>query len=345
MGECHTKKDSVIDFLKGFAILSVIYGHLAAVTMGGAGLKDNNPLAVALTSFQMPMFIMISGYLSESSFEKDGIFRFIKKKIFRIVVPCLVWTAIVSGYRTFTLGVPFQFRFYFWYLYTLMACYVIELIIRKILLQFTDRISYMMVADIFVMAAMIAFDVKRMFLSSMYPFFVSGIWIRTLAKRKGCSTVTELMKCVDKKIRLVMAVCGVVAAVLFQYRWTFYVPDSSRIYIFYLRLVIAFFVIGGFVPFVVWFVGNASSGKGGKIISFVERCGSQSLELYLMQTLFIRYILSDLFRLLVYNGIMFFAANRFFVNFILAPAFSVILTCGMLYLDKIYKSFRPKMFS
>lgn len=55
------KKDSLIDFLKGFAILSVIYGHLAAVTMGGSGLADNNPLVVALISFQMPMFIMISG--------------------------------------------------------------------------------------------------------------------------------------------------------------------------------------------------------------------------------------------------------------------------------------------
>ena len=337
------KKDSVIDFLKGFAILSVIYGHLAAVTMGGAGLKDNNPLAVALNSCQMPMFIMISGYLSESSFEKDGIFQFIKKKIFRIVIPCLAWTAIVSGYRTITMRTPFQFRFYFWYLYTLMACYIIELIIRKILLRFTDRVCYMAAVDVFVVVAMIVFDVKRMFLSSMYPFFVTGIWIRTLAKRKGCVTITELVKRVDKKLRLLMVVCGVVAAALFQYQWTFYVSDSSRTFIYYLRLVIGFLAIGGFVTIAAWFVEKYSFERCGKAISFTRSCGMNSLELYLMQTLFIQYLLSDIFKLLVRNEVMFFAVNRFFVNFIVSPVAAVILTCVMLHVDKVYKNFLQKL--
>ena len=55
-------------------------------------------------------------------------------------------------------------------------------------------------------------------------------------------------------------------------------------------------------------------------------------------------MLSDLFKLLVNNGIMFFATNRFLVNFVLSPVFAVILTYGMLYMDKMYKSFYQKLY-
>lgn len=283
------------------------------------------------------------GYLSENGLRKDGIFHFLMKKLIRIVLPCLVWTAIISGYKTLTIGSPFRFAFYFWYLYTLLACLIIEFSIRKILFKLTDRIIYVAVADILVLAAMIVFDVKRMFLSSMYPFFVAGVWFKTLARKKECQTVGELVKLVNKKSRVMMIVCGAIAASLFQYRWSFYMSDSSRTYIYCLRLVIAFLAIGGFVPLAAWFVGNDSSEKYGKVISFVERCGCQSLELYLMQTLFIQYMLSDLFKLLVNNGIMFFATNRFLVNFVLSPVFAVILTYGMLYMDKMYKSLHQKL--
>ena len=83
-------RDIYLDVLRGIAILIVVWGHSMQVCQG----NSNNPVHLIIQSFQMALLMVISGYTTGYSEPIDDISLFIKKKVFRLFIPYLIWEQI-----------------------------------------------------------------------------------------------------------------------------------------------------------------------------------------------------------------------------------------------------------
>ena len=93
------KRDNSIDISKGLAILFVYLGHSVLYHPIKMALQYSwcHTLDVFITSFNMPMFFIISGYLFSKT--KKNTAELYKGKTLRILVPYLFTMAIIIGIK------------------------------------------------------------------------------------------------------------------------------------------------------------------------------------------------------------------------------------------------------
>jgi len=97
MGTEH-KRNNVVDAVRGFAILIVVLGHMMTGTVNNA---DGIFLYRMIWSVQMPLFMLISGYVTK--FHKvnlkktKDIYLYLKKITQRYLYPWFLWTFIIRG--------------------------------------------------------------------------------------------------------------------------------------------------------------------------------------------------------------------------------------------------------
>ncbi|MBO4924547.1 MAG: acyltransferase family protein [Bacteroidales bacterium] len=91
------KKDSVIEYMKGFTMLLVVLAHVSKMytPKGAIPVNGENIILLYLTNFiytfHMPVFVAISGmvfYICKVSLNKynDGL-AFVKNKFKRLIIP------------------------------------------------------------------------------------------------------------------------------------------------------------------------------------------------------------------------------------------------------------------
>lgn len=90
-------RNLTIDVVRGFAMLLVVLGH----TISGTVKEYSESLLFqAIWTLQMPLFIVISGYVTRYSsrlVDSDGLRKFIKKRTLAYLMPWGVWTIVVRG--------------------------------------------------------------------------------------------------------------------------------------------------------------------------------------------------------------------------------------------------------
>ena len=90
-------RNNIVDIIRGVAMLLVVLGH----TMSGTVSKFSDSLLFqAIWTLQMPLFILISGYVTRYSrqlVDSDGLWKFIKKRTLAYLLPWGVWTIVVRG--------------------------------------------------------------------------------------------------------------------------------------------------------------------------------------------------------------------------------------------------------
>lgn len=114
-----------IDRLKGFAILCVIMGHYVFHALG-----QDDIISEIIGSFQMPLFMFMSGYVLSSapSWKKCC------KKVITFMLPMLIVGGIFVLFSGSTLSAWIQtpFKHGYWYLYVLSVFYVLLSIMGKL---------------------------------------------------------------------------------------------------------------------------------------------------------------------------------------------------------------------
>ena len=92
-----TERNASVDVLRGLAILMVVLGH----TMSGCTSNSEDTfLFRAIWSLQMPLFMLISGYVTKFSkpiSSGKDLIRLLKKRSFAYLIPWIVWTVGVRG--------------------------------------------------------------------------------------------------------------------------------------------------------------------------------------------------------------------------------------------------------
>lgn len=92
-----TSRNNTVDIIRGFAMLLVVLGH----TVSGCVTEYSDSLLFqTIWTLQMPLFIIISGYVTRYSkplTDGKSLRRFVKKRSLAYLCPWTVWTILVRG--------------------------------------------------------------------------------------------------------------------------------------------------------------------------------------------------------------------------------------------------------
>lgn len=91
------ERNQFVDVMRGIAMLLVVLGH----TMTGCTVdSQKNFLYNIVWSLQMPLFILISGYVTKYSHPistRKGLWKYIKRRTVAYMLPWAVWSFLVRG--------------------------------------------------------------------------------------------------------------------------------------------------------------------------------------------------------------------------------------------------------
>ena len=93
----HNDRNQFVDIMRGIAMLLVVLGHtMTGCTIGG----ENSFLFNIVWSLQMPLFIMISGYVARYSRGIEngaGLWKHFKRRTIAYLLPWVVWSFLIRG--------------------------------------------------------------------------------------------------------------------------------------------------------------------------------------------------------------------------------------------------------
>ena len=180
-----TQRDESLDYLRGLLIFLVLWGHLIQYLGYGGDVERyyDDPIFKAIYMFHMPLFMLLSGYLSFQSMGEAGLFVYLRKRFRQILLPGISWPLL--GLSGFLLAIhlahpEMDWRALFhearvnfgpgvWFLWALFGSTLIVSCLRKFGL---DRLEYFALATALLLLAP---DAACIYLFKYtFPFFCLG---------------------------------------------------------------------------------------------------------------------------------------------------------------------------
>jgi len=88
------ERNKRIDFYKAMLMLGVVWGH--CITNLLAGDENNIGIHFIFRTYDMPMFMLLSGYFLAFSMENRNWMALVKARTVRIAVPTIFWGLLIS---------------------------------------------------------------------------------------------------------------------------------------------------------------------------------------------------------------------------------------------------------
>jgi len=168
------RKENPLDFLKGLLMLGVIYGH--AVTALKGPYSVSTPLALLVRTYDMPFFMVISGYLLSKTVRKYPLGRHLANRVGGTVVPTVflggifaVITYLFLG--SFSLLNCVRYILNIWFIWASVISAVVILLVEHLIPW--ERLRLAAYALIAVGFHFLPVDTYN--LSYMFPFYVLGL--------------------------------------------------------------------------------------------------------------------------------------------------------------------------
>lgn len=239
MSETAKSRNQTVDILRGIAMLMVVLGH----TMTGCTVNSwDSILFNVIWTLQMPLFILISGYVtryskSVLSFKSYG--KFVWKRTLAYLLPWVVWTFVIRGIIFQQHGyldiknLPYHMDSGYWFLFTVWTISMIfgfsQLISEKICLNKNKfvRIAVLAISYVLGMGILggiglvmgLSFCCIKLTLYYM-PFYFIGYLFGQLQPE------IDILKCGKSLLEIAVAACLVVWLALMQ-RYNFYEIGNS----------------------------------------------------------------------------------------------------------------------
>ena len=91
------ERNNIYDFYKGFLMWGVVWGHCITALLNGDA--NNNGIHLILRTYDMPFFMLISGFFFSFSVQKYTLKTLVMNKITTILLPTIFWGLILSKFR------------------------------------------------------------------------------------------------------------------------------------------------------------------------------------------------------------------------------------------------------
>lgn len=290
-------RNDKVDIIRGIAILMVVLGHTISTTTTH---YEQNWLFRMIWSLQMPLFFILSGYITKyarSIESAKDVGNYIVRKICAYIFPWIVWTffvrALLMGQTVF-FDIPY-FLYHmdigYWFLislFTVNLIYGIAIFLsQKLAKQKIKRILLFMLffmigtGILFILGSVLGMNFLSIKLTLYYiPFFLGG-WLY------GQFDDDILNKAKGKRILDIIIAVSFVVYLFGMWRVNIYALRESLLEIS-LRISIS---VAGCIA-ICGFIGNRPV-KEGKINQALLFCGKHSLEIYLSHNIFLSLIKFD----------------------------------------------------
>ena len=231
------KRNPYLDIIKAILILLVLIGHSIQYGSGENYLNKqlffNNYLFKFIYSFHMPLFIMISGYLSYNSLNKVNLKDTIISKFKSLIIPIFIWSIIpfiisINNYINIKELIKLfitTFSTNLWFLWSLFYINVLVKIINK---YFKDNIY------IYILSILITFILPNTYIikyfnfqfslySFMYIYFLLGYFY------KKYNLDTKLNKYINNKTLIINTILFILLLIPFSKEYYIYTSGINII--------------------------------------------------------------------------------------------------------------------
>ena len=140
------KRIRYVDFIKGFAMLTVIFLHVhSGYNTDG---KISEYLLKWITSFHMPLFFVCSGYFFK--YEVKSYKKKITGKCKALLIPYIIWGILIGvllvSIRAIVKGSSVDWGTLFWKIITLrqsfLACWFLKVLFRRVYVRILYSIYF-----------------------------------------------------------------------------------------------------------------------------------------------------------------------------------------------------------
>ena len=174
-------RDQRIDFIKGMLMWCVVYGHMINVLLCGA---PHPPvwLHTFVRTFDMPFFMVLSGYFLKNSLEKREWWEVFANRITMIFVPIAVWTLL-------TCHVSYTMYYFLWaVLISSLICIAGNKMLAWVPKKFRSPLELLLYIGVAVLLHAVKIPWNLFYL---FQFFVFGYYMRNvrfeLSRRALCA--------------------------------------------------------------------------------------------------------------------------------------------------------------
>lgn len=156
-------RNELYDFYKALLMFGVVWGH-TITNLGGGDASCN--ITWFLRLYDMPFFMLISGYFLSFSVKKESIKGLLLDKTTTILLPALLWSIIIS--RRFVL---YYSGYYFLYavFFSSLTVILVERLCNQDKMRWLKWVSYSSI-----IIALYLIDNKPFNLCYLFPFFLLG---------------------------------------------------------------------------------------------------------------------------------------------------------------------------
>lgn len=277
------EKRRYIDFLKGVAIIMMLWGHtIQYLTPESMDFFDNS-LYKIIYSFHMPVLMVISGYLYSFSVAKYDFVTLIHKKVSGLLWPLAVWSVlnyyITTGVFNILLGRPialFNGEWLYnlsslWFIWSVFSASVAVALLYRITNIWMRIIGFVLS---FILVALFPNAVLNLY---MYPFFLIGF---AIPKINDAKKVVQIIGA-----SMVLYPIGMIFFQKDHFIYTQWLWDKDysvlrNINIDLYRYSIA--ILGCCFFAAICFLIFKHSSPTNRIVCLVERMGKKSLQIYMI---------------------------------------------------------------
>ena len=315
-----------MDFFKGVLILGVIWGH--TIQNFCVGSIDFVSPYWNVQTFDMPMFMIISGFFLRSSLEKKTFIEILKDKATTLLLPALIWGVVVIG-RAQSLD-SFSALYFLWVvLFSSLVVATVAKTIKSILWQ---------LAVFALITVVLNFTPVWLWNASyLFPFFCLGYFVNALGVnaskwfRYGSIWLFlfALMLCFWKKDYTVWATKPWLTSF-----------ELKNILIVLYRYVIGFAGCGAFVVlFNILYTYYCR--RVTPLFRFIVKCGKETLAIYILQDIILFKVVRNIVLILTdklgYNPFVIYANV---LDYVLAPVFAFVITWIIMWGVNLIKGFK-----
>lgn len=299
------KRIEHIDILKAFAIFCVVLGHTLQYGFNyvDSGFYGNQFWAF-IYSFHMPLFMMLSGFFAASSLHSSFL-NMLKSKILRIWLPAYLWLTIALGACLIlsmlsNLKISEIPNFFpplydvFWYLNSLIFCYIIFFISKKLIKK--DILACTLSCLLLIILPIGYIDN----LNFMLPYFWIGYFIH------------KYDHWLSKHLRMIIIISFigfVLLSFLWSGRYTVYkypialypLPSASYLAVIAVRYSIGLLGALFFWTMAVWIIAKKYIFK----CSIFTHCGQYTLAIYIINVICCEIYSRSPLQIYHYNGHLF----------------------------------------